>query len=277
MKNKINFYLISFLICSFFSNLKSQNLDTTLFKARNSFELGFFEETDELYNRISFFDENKLNSKDYLNWAFCKQNDGDAENVKLFMIKAINTSESSLMKYKISENLAIYQLSKMQFEEALITLSNVNYLNEAQTYKNEYSKLMALSYFGLKNYEKSKEILLENFPNKTENIDRIFNRIVYLQKRYKPKKAKTLNLICPGLGFYYAGNFWKGLNSTLLMAALGYSGLKYIQNLGFINASLGLGATVQRYHTGGAENAEKQTIKRLEYETNLLAKQIIEL
>jgi hypothetical protein len=103
-------------------------------------------------------------------------------------------------------------------------------------------------------YQKSKALFKEVSPD-TSVVNELFIKNAKIDK-LKPKTAKILSIIIPGLGQFYAGDVKNGLNSFILSGGLMFLGVRSAINNSVLDAALSIMPWYQRYYTGGYNKAE---------------------
>ncbi len=138
-------------------------------------------------------------------------------------------------------------------------------LDELEIDSNEYFKYkkdlyMAISFFGLENYDQAFHFFYKTIdPNditKKNLLDKLFNEREKLRLP-NPTVATFMSAIIPGTGQIYAGEFYDGINSILLLSGLFYIGI----NAPYINFFI-LMPFIYRYYMGGIHNANRDAKER---------------
>lgn len=264
--------ICSLILISWTSISKAQNAEQLLESAIQAFKVQNYQSTTENLERVLFFKSEIINSKHFLIWAQASLFRGDTLAVEPLLRQAINKSETESEKIDLTLKLAQFLMNLQDFEQAKALLLSINALEPNST--NLYlfkQKLLALCYFAGSEFETSRQILKEAYPEKLLAIDSLFESVNYIQKRYKPKRAKLMNMIIPGLGFWYAGDFWKGVNSFLLTTGILTLGGVYAKSTTIFDSLLSIFSPLQRYYMGGYQRATLATIsKRKLYENQIV-------
>lgn len=270
--------VILLILINNFTIANAQTAEQLVVFTDKLFETGDYETVIINYDRVSFFKTEILLEKDYLQWAEACLQLKLYDQVDPLLRQAANKADNSERSIEILVKLAIYQMSRQEYSEAKITLYGIN---EVEIKMPEslflYKKLLALCQISENEFIESKKLLTEILPNKSQKIDSLLNKVRKINKRYKPQKAKTLNMILPGMGFWYAGQFWKGINSFGLTAGILAVGAVYTKYLSFIDSLLAISSPLQRYYKGGYQKAEAITELKLREERNKIALEILRL
>lgn len=165
------------------------------------------------------------------------------------------------------------------YQYALIELFNLDdSINITfQIRKNFY---LAVSYFGLEDYNKSHDYFIKCFSEQDslseKRINEIFTKKKYLN-RPNPKTSKILSMIAPGLGQLYAGDIKNSLNSFFLTVGLLSLGINIAISYKPLDAFLAVFPWFQRYHQGGYMHAEEIAKNKRSQKRNDAFKEILQL
>ncbi len=245
-----------FLICIISLHFAhAQDAATTLAMGNDLFKKGLYDAAMPLYKRVLFFDNEKQYAKDiYHNIAeSLYQTNKPAEAADYFEL-AYFIAPSDSIKNHISLRRAACFLQLQQHKYAEVELYNLtDSLPASQQSMADF--YMGIIQFANKDYESS-EITFKKIAPDTAKISELFVRNKKID-RLKPKTAKILSIILPGLGQFYAGDIKNGLNSLLLSGGLFYLGINSAINNSLLDAAISVLPWYQRYYTGGFKRAEK--------------------
>jgi tetratricopeptide (TPR) repeat protein len=269
--------LLSFsLLISFSSQTIGQNVTQLKEFAKLALNQGDTYKAHTYYQRIEFFNSNILDATDYLNWARATANLELVTDTEKKYLQAINKTPNFNEQYAIYTELILYLVSKGNTSKAELLLIG---LNESAEISSENIKtknlLLGIVNFSKNSFSESKEFFKLAEPTKNQAIDSLFTLNHKIIQRYKPKKAKTLNLILPGLGYWYSGSFTKGLNSLGLMGSLVAITFFYGKYVGFWDAGLALSSSLQRYYIGSAQKAQNLAENRKTTKSNKILWELI--
>lgn len=107
-------------------------------------------------------------------------------------------------------------------------------------------------------------------------IHSVFKK-VYKAERINPAFSKIANMIIPGSGQIYSGDFKNGLNLTLLLSLLGLLAVNTGVNYSFMDAVITIMPWYQRYYMGGYTKAEQIGIKRKDQKQEQLKSELLTL
>jgi tetratricopeptide (TPR) repeat protein len=275
-----NYYLklrILYLLIFKISAVYCQTASDLIKLARQEVNIGNTQNANNIYERISFFNSEILNSNDFKNWAqVCIVLKENEKAIQLFQ-RAIGSSKFILEQNEIRLEMGVMQLSNSDFNVSIATFLSINDNDMSKDFIEKKNKLLAISYFGAGNFIES-GILFENtIPEKSDEIKSIFIKVNALKKRYNPKKAKILNMIIPGLGYFYLGQIWKGVNSLTLNASLVGLGIVYAKKVAFFDSIITMFSPIQRYYVGGFTRAEIAAKDKITLEQNKNIRNLIDI
>ncbi|MFW6019149.1 MAG: hypothetical protein ACOCPM_01085 [Bacteroidales bacterium] len=152
-------------------------------------------------------------------------------------------------------NLALLYYSQDKFETA------AQHLSYMESYTPDYVDKPKVLFLGvlINNVMEEFKIARQNLKQYAQcckndlNVDSVYQGIDEMKN---PEKAKQLSAYLPGLGQFYAGKPWKGINSFLLNAGfLGYTAYSIYTKMYVIAIFSGLEFLVAFYN-GGKRNAQ---------------------
>lgn len=231
-----------------------QSIDQTFAFANSLLENGRYQEAVESYKRVLFFDQDEVyGPKVYRNIADCLYQTGAFGEAAYYYDLAYFTSPSERAKVEVSLQKTSCHLILGEYNQAQTELFNIpeRLPQELLEQKIFYEALLS---FALNDFDKA-EKLFKKVASDTLEVERIFDKNAKID-RLKPKTAKTLSVILPGLGQFYAGDIKNGLNSLLLTGGLMFIGIRSAINTSFIDAAISVLPWFQRYYTGGYKKAE---------------------
>lgn len=243
------------LICiinSIFVN--AQSLSETLSFADSLYTNQTYELATESYKRVLFFDKNGVyTNQTYPKIADClfqtEKYDEAATYFDLAYFSESNEEKKSEHLLKKAASLLILK----QYDYALIEIYN---LPEALTEEQQKEKntLEAIIYFAKNDFDASRNSF-NQVASDTSKINALFvqNKKV---DRIKPKTAKVLSMIIPGLGQLYVGDIKNGLNSFILTGGLLTLGIHSAIVNSPLDAAFAVLPWFQRYYQGGFKKAE---------------------
>jgi len=233
-------------------SVKAQSLEETCQLANSLYQNHEYENALEVYRRALFFDtKNQFGAfifKNMANSLYGTEHYQEAAyyyDLAYFVHSGDEQNEISLSK-------ASCHLLLSDFNKAKAELFNL------PENMNEEHKELSIFYdaminFALGDFETSKSLFMEIAPD-TSVINTLFEKNRKNDK-LKPKTAKVLSILLPGLGQFYAGDVKNGLNSLLLSGGLFFLGVRSAINNSILDAALSIMPWYQRYYTGGYNKA----------------------
>ncbi|MGM0612021.1 MAG: hypothetical protein ACQESM_00780 [Bacteroidota bacterium] len=152
-------------------------------------------------------------------------------------------------------NLAMLNYSQNNFETAAKNLSYIEFYIPDYTVKPQVLFLKVLVHNVMEEFKIARQNLKQysQYCEKNINVDSVYE---FVHEMQEPNKAKRLSGYLPGLGQFYAGKPWKGINSFLLNAGfLGYTAYCVYNKLYVSSVFSGLEFLIS-FYTGGKRNAK---------------------
>ena len=236
---------------------KAQTLEQTNQLANKLYQAKEYQSAVNYYRRVIFFDKDEQYRKacySQIAESLFQIKEYD-EAAGYFDLAYFQEQNDSLKTEYVFRKTSCYMLTK-NYEYAQVELLSLpdSILTSLQPKRTFY---WAILHFALENFDDSKNAFLEivNDKAKKEVINTLFLKNEKVS-RISPKKARTLSMILPGLGQFYAGDIKNGLNSMLLTGGLFYLGVRTGINNGFLDAAVSVFPWIQRYYMGGYAKAE---------------------
>ena len=232
--------------------LKAQNLEQTFHFANNLYEQREYKSALEVYRRTLFFDQNnKFGPRVFKNMADCLYETTQYNEAAYYYDLAYFVHSGGLQT-DISLKKASCHLLLREYNQTKIELFNLP--EDISTEQKELAIFYdAMANFALGDFEASKALFLQIAPDSSV-ISALFDKNKKID-RLKPKTAKILSIIMPGLGQFYAGDIKNGLNSLILSGGLFYLGVRSAIRTSILDASLSVIPWFQRYYAGGYNKA----------------------
>jgi tetratricopeptide (TPR) repeat protein len=261
-----------FFLISSAKSIKGQSASEILNLAQYEIDNKNYQTASDYFERISFFESETLTYKHYTTWALAALQTNNLERSQQLLQRAIDACTVTDEKNLLTMQLAVIQLSNSNFNEAIVTLLSTD---DTPINLPKKHSLLGICYFGLADFKNSEANFKLANPLKTNEISSRFEKIKQLDKRYKPKKAKVLNIILPGLGYMYLGKPWLGLNSFLLNVSLVTLGIAYASKVAILDALATMYSPIQRYYKGGYVGAEKMATTIKTYKQNEIIQELV--
>lgn len=249
--------VVIFLVIIKSNLLMGQTVNEAFNMANEAMEANKLNMAINLYERVLFFDSARDYSVNiYGHLAKAYQKSKEFEKAIYYYDLAYYAAED---KGALKNDFLIEKAKcAIMLNDYRSVLTEAFYLEpHSEILKDKQSLLIAIAQFNMNNVEEAFGKFNELCPNEncsTELAD-LQKEVIVLNKK-SPKKARILSMIFPGLGFYYIGEWKKGLNSTLLVGGLGSLLIVNSIQTGFLNSFLNLMPWYQRYFMGGYTNAE---------------------
>lgn len=213
MQKKLLISIISCFIVVL--SLNSQTVGETIAWGKQQMTLEEYENALKAFRRASFFSHSKGNDLSAL-MADCLEKTGKPdEALRFYDLSAKAQSDPATINAIMLKKANL--LAEMQrYDQALqLILKLPSGMTPDQYLLKEY--YLGIIYFN-KGYYPESEVhfrnLLQN-AKKQEKLDSLFDENYRIINRYRPNKARLLNIILPGAGYMYAGEPGKALKSVL--------------------------------------------------------------
>lgn len=227
------------------------------------YELGDLEAANILLNRVVYFDDAGTYKSDCY-YKLAKSHIVLQEYTKAFKyyeMAIVTCSDEQMANDRILEK-SLELIKQQQFLSALQELYSLYDLNTEQQQLCDY--LTATALFGNEEYVDAEPyfLALVNTPGDSLQVQSIFAEIGRKLHTKRPRRARNMSYILPGLGQLYAGNLKGSINSALLIGGIGVLYFATLTEYGLISAFITVLPWLSRYHVGGAENAKRAMIDR---------------
>ncbi len=264
MKPKIvSITIFSFFVASFSF---AQSINDTYNFAKQQFLTGNYEQALTEYQRVAFFDSENKYTDVYqkIGDSFYALNQYN-QAFKNFDIAARYTENDSLKTELIFKKVnCLFKQDNYIFAlNELLGLTE----NTCPYLLNKYNLYMAISHFGIEEYDNSFIYFSKTLPeNSVPELTEIFNGYERFRKRFNPGKIQTMSMIVPGLGQMYMGNIGSGLNSIVLVGVIATATIHIWQVYGVLDAFLSMSSWYYRYYSGGYRSAKNLAAAKIEHE-----------
>ncbi|MBN2349381.1 MAG: tetratricopeptide repeat protein [Bacteroidales bacterium] len=238
---------------------------------------GQYELAIKEYQRVMYFTDT-INPGILLKLGDCYYKAGDHNKAKSFYDRAFFLSDNPDIKSIAVFNKISALIAEKNYSYALIELYNLSDTT-FQSYTDEINLLFAICYFGLEDFDKSKNHFIrvvEDSPSTVAKIDSLFT-IRKLYMKPNPNRASTLSLILPGIGQFYGGNIKEGLNSFILTESLLALGVYIAYKYTFLDAAFSILPWYQRYYLGGMDKAKELADYKRQQKRGDMYKQILDI
>lgn len=253
--------LLSIIILTGYNSV-SQSFNETIKFADQQFKNKNYQLAVKEYQRALLFSQGRRTDYLYRQIANAFFVNKQFEQAQYFYELSYKTCSIDSIKNEMSIKKVQCFLLLKKFRKALIELYNLPD-NISDYYLNRKHFYLAISYYGLHDFEKSERYFLQ-IVNDSANKQKI-SKLLHSKKlisRPNPKTAKILSMISPGLGQIYAGDIKNGLNSSLLIGGLAFLGGSMAVTYSFLDSVLTVIPWFVRYYQGGYTNAYSQAYKK---------------
>jgi tetratricopeptide (TPR) repeat protein len=245
------------------ANLYSlSQVDSLLAFADHQYLTGDYESAVKEYLRIGYF-QNFSDPLIQLRLANSYYMSGKWSTARFYYDQVYRLADPDSIKMVSKINKISTLVSEEKYKEGLIELFGIN----DSVYQKHYAEidlLFGICYFGLEEFDKSRDYFKDAVKNNNSaqaRIDSIFHN---KKSFYRPKVAipYLLSIILPGLGQIYLGEISEGLNSFFLTESLLILGAVVAYEYSVFDALLSVLPWYQRYYMGGLNNTWDLVIKK---------------
>lgn len=273
-KNNVTIF-IAICLALTFNNVNSQNIENIAHFGDSLFLIKENLAALNEYQRAFFFEHNNEKKTILSNKiADCYLAAGDYDRAKAFYDTAFLFSMTDSGKLESKLNNILCLILKKEFGYALLKLNMLETsLNQSQNHKK--TLYQGICNFGLEQYDEAFDFfyksLDENDSTSILHLELLFENRKTLMRPY-PALASTMSIFMPGSGQMYAGNFFDGVNSIVLLSSLTCIVL-YTPVLGF---SI-IFPLFYRYYMGGILNANELAKEKRKEKQSLCYKELMEI
>ncbi|GAB3330453.1 hypothetical protein GCM10027429_07780 [Marivirga atlantica] len=257
----------------------AQSIEETLLIADSAYAKEEYSTAASLYERVLFFDKSlKLSVNVYDKLANAHYNTKSYADAYYYYDLAISTAQNNNGDINaLLIKKADCAIRNKDFFDALAISFGID--TKDSILISSKNQIQAIAYYKTGKMDKSFEFfdkLCYGSGLCKSQLSKFKQEAIKLYKK-SPKKARILSMIFPGLGFYYLGEWKKGLNSTLLVGGLGTLLIYNSINTGFVNAVFNIMPWYQRYFMGGYTKAELLAQQKIENELDAILLNILSL
>lgn len=272
--------LLGCTFCCFIQTGKSQNVEQTLALADKHFELGQYDVALGAYHRCVFFSGNsETDSYLFGQTGWCQLNTGKFKDASISFGRA---SQLAVEKERQTEYLFLKIRSLLQEGQYRSAYAALLGLTESQhsTDLQKTEMYMGAAFFGMGDY-KNAELHFQNFlqfadSGKTDSLKMLFKKAGRI-KSIHPKMAMVLNMLVPGAGHFYSGQWVSGAASGGLTAGLVFLTIEVAKAYSPAYGISVFGTMILRYYMGGFKKAEYLALKNAGKKREKLFSEILDL
>lgn len=267
MKYRMRLFVSCICLINFgCTKLFAQDLASSFELAEHLFEQEQYTHALEVYQRIVFFDSlNLYKEASYFQMASCFQAVQNWEEAIRHFNLAYFSKPTDAVQKEIQFQLIATQLLSGDFisaKEELLVLEDMVETEE----KRRLWFYKGISFFGLGQIDSSQFYFSKHIgseePEKLIQLKSLFKKARKLA-RVNPSRIRTLSMIIPGAGQFYAGDLKNGFNSLILTSSLLLLGIHIGITVSIVDALLSVGPWYLRYYQGGFQKAEAYHKDRL--------------
>ena len=274
---KLKICLIAVFSFFLFVPVKAQTIEQTLLFAREQAHLNNYSAAINAYQRVLFFDKHQYYPEIYSQLGDCyfeiRNFEKAAEYYDLAYYSLKNDSLKNEILFKKTASLLLINNYKFALIE-LFSLGN----NLSEYFEQKKHFYLGITYFGLGQFDLSENHFLQTL-NDDYTLQKLQLKESFIKNkridRIKPKTAKILSMIIPGLGQFYSGDIKNGINSFLLLGAFAALYINTSINFSIFEAYISVFPWYQRYYAGGFKRAEINAKNRTEEKRALVYQELI--
>jgi tetratricopeptide (TPR) repeat protein len=237
--------------------------------AKSQIKEGNYELANKALHRVLFFDTEFSHPEAVELIAESYYMVSDYLNARYYFALASVQSDNDSLKAEFAFKKVLCNLNLEEFQDAKIEL--LSFEGELTAQQNwSYNLLSGITAFNLEEYDEARKYLVMCTDTANHQIvNRHFDEIHKLERRYNPRTARILSIVLPGSGQFYAGDYKNGINSIALVTGLAAAAATLAVSITFIDAAIVVFPWFQRYYMGGFQRAsnialDKQMTKKKE-------------
>ncbi len=253
--NKLSILVIS---CCLWVSAGAQSPAETLDFAHRQYEAGQFEQALRAYQRVLFFHDlaSFPRAELYHQIARCHYAMEDYPEAVQYYELAFSAYTVDSLKREMIFLKSHALLKQRKFQFALLELLSLpkELPVHADLRRHFY---LSTAYYGTDNFEQCRfhlQFLIRDSTDR-QQLDRLIKK-AEKTGRINPKVARTLSIIVPGMGQFYAGAVKEGFNSLLLTSSFLVLTLTTAATYTVFDALVAVFPWYLRYYQGGIKNAE---------------------
>lgn len=235
---------------------KSQSLEQYVQRADSSLKCNNDIATLDYAYRVLFYDHDKhYHAQAWQCIALVKEKQLNYHGASLAYQNAAFYASNGVFKLDLQLNEVFCLLMTKQYNQATANL-NAMKIDSSKVLNQKKYTYLSIAYLLNDDVEASKIALKAVAPNEAFQLKLDSILTIYTQQtKKKPKVAKRLSYVFPGLGQLYTHEYKDAVNTMVLNGLLGYAGVVITQNYNFINAVSCVSPWFLRYYAGGAMHA----------------------
>jgi tetratricopeptide (TPR) repeat protein len=262
---KLLFLLFSLFI---YSLSIAQTVEETLNFGHEQYSKKQFDLAIQSYRRVLFFEPTQgkeVYSK--LGFAYWEAYGDWKKSVYYFDLAyqiSQNTEEQNRL---IFTKIQVYLLAQ-KYHDVLLELMSLDE-TELTLFETKRKRFyQGIVFYQKKEYQKSENYFQECVLDSLSKyaLHQVFVDFQKNEKRFRPKKIRTMSICLPGLGQCYCGKWKVGINSFLLTGGLATAFVLTGQGYTTFDALLTVMPWFQRYYSGGYHKAYQIAVDKIKEE-----------
>lgn len=272
---KIIYILLFSLLLPFL--LKAQDINTIRSFSDEQFNTGNYQLALKEYQRVLFFSNDNEYNELYSKIASIHYLLSDLNLAIRYYDFAMRVEDDDSLRFELALKKTLCNFKQDDYYSALSELLD---LKEPGTgyLKDKKDLYMGICYFGLNDYEKSREYFSAVLdPDGIAELHNLFHSYESYSRKYRPGKVELLSILLPGLGQIYTGEILSGINSFVLITGITIYAMITAVNYTLIDGLLVLSSWFYRYYSGGFTNAHDSAVRKIEKEKTRTYSEILSL
>jgi len=272
---KIIYILLFSLLLPF--ALKAQDINTIRSFSDEQFKTGNYQLALKEYQRVLFFSNDNEYNELYSKIASIHYLLSDFSLAIRYYDFAMRVEDNDSLRIELALKKILCNFKLNDYYSALSELLDIHEPGTGYL-KDRKALYMGICYFGLNDYEKSREYFSQvlNPEGVTELFD-LFHSFERYNRKYRPGKVELMSILLPGLGQIYTGEVLSGINSFVLMTGITIYAMFTAVNYTLVDGLLVLSSWFYRYYAGGFTNAHDSAVRKTELEKRRIYTEILSL
>jgi tetratricopeptide (TPR) repeat protein len=271
--------IILSILLTFSTLVNAQDISDCYKLANEQFEIENYEQAQNLYQRILFFDSSNTYLDSYYKLHQIERKNGNFESAISYLDRYRFYQESDTLKYfDLCLEYITLLLQSEKNKEALTEVLQLKSLNLNPVQAERLDFYLAVTYFQNKDFIQSETYFKKLIdPKYYADLAHFFKKNNRLEKKYNPVKLQIMSALLPGSGQTYSGFYKEGLNSILLVGGFVALMVKTSNVYGLLHGFISVYPWASRYHIGGVNRTRILANKRIKIKRDGYYREIISL
>lgn len=275
MKRQKLFWSVIFNI--WFLTAGAQSLEQIKAFADEQYRLGNDSLALKEYQRVFLFDTTGKYPDIFIRLADIFKRQHNYDKALMFYKMAWQAEKNDSLRHEIAFAKIKLHFQHRKYYAALNDLFDFPE-NLSPYFRAKENLYEGIAYYGLGQFEKAEE----KFKSVTDSVGKdsismVFLRLKKFRKRYNPSKVELMSLIFPGTGQFYLGEWKEGLNSWMLLGAIGTYGAYTAHRFSLSDGIFIYLTWFYRYYTGGYKKAKQLALKKLQRQQSRSYREILRI